>query len=200
MRKTTLLFLALVVVIVVNVSCRKKDKDEPNCVQTVIGPSCVNGKVTRENPPPGPGEGVRASMQSWGVYEGDCLDNLAACVRKLTPTQDSTLWVDGRETYLLKNHQARHTLHLCVVHPEVAGRHISIRLQAMSASGGTQGSPFDEADPSKKSPLCMGISFNMVISGGVTNTGTGEVGFNEDNQDLFTPTEWKVLLGFRVVS
>lgn len=184
-------------VIMVAVGCNRKQ----NCVDTFVGPSCVNGPVDRNNPLPGPGEGVRASMESWGVYEGDCLDNPAMCLRKLEPTDDPALQVQGRDkTFILaKNHQQRYTLNLCVAHPEVPGRHISMRLQAVTYSGGTQGPPFDESDPSKRSPACMGLVFGMLTSEGWKfNDAPGEVGFREDNQDLFSPTEWKVTLGFRV--
>lgn len=158
--------------------------------------------VDENNRPPGPGEGVRASVQSWGVYEGDCPALAVECGKELVPTSDPALQVPGVEkTYILVNHRQVYTLRMCVIHPGVPGRRVLMYLRAVMNNTSTQGlGMFDEADSSKTSPVCAGVSFNMVIpgGGGVTNTATGEAKFEEGSQDLFTATEWKVTLGFRV--
>ncbi len=156
-------------------------------------------KVDKNHPLPGPGEGVRASTQSWGVFEGDCIDDPSACSREIAPTDDPTLQMSGKDkTYILNDHRQRFTVHLCVAHPEVPGRKIGVTVSAFLSS--RQTGVVDEGEPSRKSPICLGVSSDMITpTGGVTNADIGEANFYESSQDLFTPTQWKVTLGFRVV-
>ncbi|HYC80062.1 MAG TPA: hypothetical protein VEC17_03475 [Candidatus Binatia bacterium] len=137
----------------------------------------------------------------YSIHPGNCAANPANCSNALEPTQDPSLVVNGRETYLVRNHQDMYTVKLCVKHPQVAGRKILMMLNAMQnfAGGGT---PFDEGDPSMNSPVCMAVAFNMVIPGGVTNTGSGSLSFTESGWDLVSASDvnnWKADLGFRVV-
>ncbi len=181
--------------------CGKKEDKSPNCIGTPTGPSCVQGPVGPGNLPPGPGPGVRASA-TYGVYEGNCPNDPAACTRELSPTDDASLGVPGTEkTYLLRSHRDTHTVRLCVAHPAVPGRKISMQLSAVGRTAGTQGPPFDESDPAWRSPVCIAVVFDMALpSGGVTNTAQATARFNESGQDLLVPTDWRVMLGLRVVS
>lgn len=135
---------------------------------------------------------------TFGVYEGDCVDDVTMCSKEIFPTEDSSLWVDGREkTYLLKSHQQRYTVHLWVTHSGVPQRQILMNVSA--GDGYVGGGSFYEKD--RPSPVHMATSFNMVLSGtGVTNTNIGKVTFQEFSGDLALTSgnSWGVLLGFRV--
>jgi len=52
---------------------------------------------------------------------------------------------------------------------------------------------FDESE--KRSPVCIARSFSSLAAAGEN---TAEVWFNEARQDLLTPTDWRVKIGFRL--
>jgi len=49
-----------------------------------------------------------------------------------------------------------------------------------------------------ESPACIATVFDFLLGNGSTNTASGEIKFYESDQELFTPTDWKISLGFRV--
>ena len=149
------------------------------------------GKVDENNPPPGPGESVRATLHSWGVYEGECPNDPSGCSRHLEETSES---VNGSErTFLFRRYDRKHTLILCVNHPRVPGRSLILLAKAWRSINQVMLS-----EGNIESPACIATVFDFLLGNGSTNTASGEIKFYESDQDLFTPTDWKISLGFRV--
>ena len=149
----------------------------------------------------GPGGDVRAVLLSYGIYpEGECpQENPVDCASRLVPTEDPNLRFLDRETYILENFQKKYVGWLCVSHPEVPGRKLTMAVfTPHSSSGVTPSLQFDEGV--KKSPICItGEPFDMVSGGGVfVSTKSGTMFFTETGRDLPSFTEWQVKLGFRV--
>lgn len=187
--------------ITISVAC---SGDKMNCVDTPTGPSCVKGKVDANNRPAGPGEGVRATA-SFAVYTEDCSANWQSCANELPPTGNPAHMVpDTDRTYVLPGWANIHTAVICVEHPRVAGRKVSLQLSAGTAAGTSL--MFDEAEPSRqgdpaapRAKVCLALAFNMTLPSGIINQVSGRASMTEGGQDLFTSTTWVQRLGFKVV-
>ncbi len=159
-----------------------------------------NDPIDKDNVPVCTGNCTLATA-TFGVYEGDCVDDAAMCTREIFPTEDASLWVDGREkTYILTSYRQRYTLHFWVTHSGVPQRKVIMGLTAPLGASAGQGSGFFEKDI--PSPVHIAASFNMTFPDGVsaTTTGLGSVFFQENQWDLsLNPNSWEKKLGFRVV-
>jgi len=142
------------------------------------------------NVPPGPGEGVRASAR-YAVFAEDCEENPAACSSAFEPTDNPALRIGGTERTYVLEWRVRYTLRLCVAHPEVTGRKIAMKISGFLPTVFLD--LFDESE--KRSPVCIARSFSSLAAAGEN---TAEVWFNEARQDLLTPTDWRVKIGFRL--
>ena len=210
MRIKIAVFVGFFVAMITSSGCSLFKGNDRNCQETPLGPSCVDGPVDGNNLPPGPCKNAspevcnasRASVHSYGVYEGDCPNDLTTCGKQLTPTNDPVLMVDGKdETYVLSSYYRKYTVWLCVQHREVLGRILTISVGTRATPSGSFPN-FDEGDPARKSPVCIsGTPFDMTFpNGGVQSVAGGSMSFSEGSQDLLEPTEWRRDLGFRVVA
>lgn len=165
------------------------------CKGSPIGPGGGGG--------PDPGGDLRAAMSLYGIYEGECTKNPADCVGQLAPTEDPELRFLDRETYVLKDFDTKYTAWLCVSHPEIPGRTLTIMVDSprkATETGVTHYPKFDEGDPENRSPICIsGEPFDMILNGGRVSTKSGAFSFMEVSKNRIPLTDWKLDLGFRVL-
>lgn len=149
----------------------------PDCVETNVGPACGKGGGS------GPGPNVKASV-NFGVFIGDCVSNQNTCSGELTPTDDRSFFVpDGYDEVRVIQRGQTYTYRVCVIHPEVPGRRIDLYA---GVAGTSVELVFDEGDPSKKSPVCIGRTFVNNYRNGSTN---GVIQFTEGRGDLREPND-----------
>ena len=142
------------------------------------------------NVPPGPGEGVRASA-TYAVFAEDCEADPKACSKDFGPTDRDDLKISGTEKTYVLEWNVKYTLRLCVAHPEVTGRKIAMKISGFLPTVFLD--LFDESE--KRSPVCIARSFSSLTAAGENHA---EAWFNEARQDLLTPTDWRVKIGFRL--
>ena len=192
-----------VMLALISMSACETSNINPNSPTAGFDPS---KPVDSSNMPPGPGSSVRASVQSWGIYLGDCPDNPASCQRQIHPTDVPELQMspppwphDAHATFLSGGYVTRYTMHLCVNHPKVAGRRLSVKL--VGPNGEFSGAIVQVANDEGAidSPFCVGVPYQMSYGEVKIGQGNGGFEFREDNQDLLTPTTWKVSIGVRAV-
>jgi hypothetical protein len=145
-------------------------------------------------------------VENWGIFLGNCPDNPGSCETQVHPTDDPALqlppppWAhNAHYTFLSGGYRRWYTMHLCVTHPKVPGRKLSVKVTGPrgESSGAISALFVDEG--TIPSPYCVGVPYQMSHGEETYLMATGGFEFTESNQDLLTPTEWKVSLGFRAV-
>lgn len=193
------LFTVLLALIVLSACENLKN---PNSPTSGFDPS---KPVDTNNMPPGPGPGVRASVENedWGIFLGNCPQNPGSCENQIRPTADPAFqlppppWAHiAHYTFLSGGYRRWYTMHLCVTHPKVLGRKLYVKVTG--PSGEYTSSVFVD-EGSIPSPYCVGVPYQMSHGDRLFGDATGGFEFSESNQDLLVPTEWKLSVGFKAV-
>lgn len=213
-RRFVVVVLLAILVSFVTLGCSQRGDDDSSLSPTAPTPPNVGWNPSKpidiNNRPPSPPDGMSLATATYALYRGDCAEDVTKCdvLEKMEPTTDPAMKVfpSEDETFVVGTYRyisgwrMRYTLVQCVTHRQWAGRKMSLAVLVGTKPTGHVYRAFDEGDPSNTSPVCLGVSFDFMLSDTqVTDTETGTVRFQEDGYDILVPNTWRRNFGFRIL-